>query len=850
MPAAPARSRRPLLAALLIALAVIAAALIALAPRAGGQAHAWTVTSTGDEAGLCHPSSCTLRQAIRAANDSNGPDRIRFNIASGLDGAGRAVIRLQRELDPLADEGIEIDATSQPGWRSGAPPRVYLDGSGAGDAAGITVYRGGAVVRGLGIGGFQRQGIGVFHNAASGAVLEGNWIGMTPDGRAAAPNRLAGIGVLGGAADVRIGGECPGCGNRLAGNSSPGRAGHGVVIGGQGSVNAFVAGNLIGLGAGGAALANDDGVLVVDGAQASVRANVIAASRVAGVEVRGTSSPPTAIDGNWIGVAPGGAAAANDIGIFIGENAADVEIGLGGANVVAGNRVGIAVEQLARDVRLERNWIGLYPRGFAPPARAPEASALAGAEPLPNRERGVSVVAGANTVYVRANYVLAGEYGVVVRDAATSRVSLHRNQIAGASGAGTRAAIDSSLASEVMIGGEPGLGNILAGADAAVRIAETSAGDCRAEASRPVCGTKVGGNRIGAAARTPLAFRAVVEARTGRGVVLEDGTAGIDVRENWITGLAGAGIAVLGNDSTGNLLEDNVFSGNGGLDIDLGGDGPTPNDAGDADRGPNGLINAPRILEYEAVGQADVSFGHLRVTVAGDAPPGSLVWIYEVDQDGHGPIARGQADSSGRWQAELPTDVEPRAALRALAIDPDASTSEFSTPYLRPETRPLQAGFRWIAWLGPERPVADALAELGRRVVSAARWDAEARAWRMWSPRAPQPLATFSSVGRGDVLLINLESPWLLTLERSVPAGEGSVGLAAGLNYAAWMGGDASAASALRALGAQLAGAWALNEETGQWVDLSDGDGWSTAPLPGNVLAIHMDEPAVWNQVP
>lgn len=848
MPAS--RARLPLFSAILLALATVLIVLLVFAPRAGGQAHTWTVASTGDDAGICHPSSCTLRQAIRAANDSNGPDRIRFNIASGLDRSGRAVIRLSRELDPLADEGIEIDATTQPGWRAGLPPRVYLDGSGAGDAAGITVYRGGAVVRGLGIGGFQRQGIGVFHNAASGAVLEGNWIGMTPDGRAAAPNRRAGIGVLGGAADVRVGGECPGCGNRLAGNAAPGRAGHGVVIGGQGSVNAFVAGNVIGLGAGGAALANDDGVLVVDGAQATVRANVIAASLVAGIEVRGTSSPPTEIDGNWIGVAPGGAAAANDIGIFIGEHAADVEIGLGGANVVAGNRVGIAVEQLARNVRLERNWIGLVPSGFAPPARAPEASALSDAEPLPNRERGVSIVAGANTVYVRANYVLAGEYGVVVRDAATSRVSLSLNQIAGARGGGAEAAIDSSLASEVMIGGEPGLGNILAGADAAVRIAETSSDGCRAEATEPDCGTKVGGNRIGAAARPRLAFRDIAATRTGRGVVLERGAAGVDVKENWITGLAGAGIAVLGGDSAGNLIADNVFTGNGGPDIDLGGDGPTPNDAGDADRGPNGLINAPRILEYEAVGQADPSFGYLRVNVAGDAPPDSRVRLYAVDQDVHAPIARGQADSSGRWQALLSTDDEPLAALRALAIGPDASTSEFSAPYLRPETRPLQAGFRWIAWLGPERPVADALADLGERVVSAARWDAEAGAWRMWSPRAPQSLATFSSVGRGDVLLINLESPWLLTLERSVPAGEGSVRLAAGLNFTAWMGGDATAAAALRTLEARPAGVWALDGETGEWVDLRDGDGWSTAPLPGNVLAIQMNGPAVWNQVP
>ncbi|MFL5796895.1 MAG: CSLREA domain-containing protein [Actinomycetota bacterium] len=60
---------------------------------------------------------------------------------------------------------------------------------------------------------------------------------------------------------------------------------------------------------------------------------------------------------------------------------------------------------------------------------------------------------------------------------------------------------------------------------------------------------------------------------------------------NTIVGNAGDGIRVLSG--TGVAIHRNDVEGNGGIGIDLGGDGPTPNDPGDADDGPNDLQNYP-----------------------------------------------------------------------------------------------------------------------------------------------------------------------------------------------------------------------------------------------------------------
>lgn len=47
------------------------------------------------------------------------------------------------------------------------------------------------------------------------------------------------------------------------------------------------------------------------------------------------------------------------------------------------------------------------------------------------------------------------------------------------------------------------------------------------------------------------------------------------------------GLRITGNTAVGNLAARNTFVNNGGLAIDLGGDGATADDANDVDTGPN-----------------------------------------------------------------------------------------------------------------------------------------------------------------------------------------------------------------------------------------------------------------------
>ncbi|MBI5668553.1 MAG: choice-of-anchor D domain-containing protein [Chloroflexi bacterium] len=68
------------------------------------------------------------------------------------------------------------------------------------------------------------------------------------------------------------------------------------------------------------------------------------------------------------------------------------------------------------------------------------------------------------------------------------------------------------------------------------------------------------------------------------------------IRANHIANNTGAGVYVAGTAANNSILNNFIFD-NGGLGIDLDPAGVTPNDAGDADTGPNGLQNFPVITD-------------------------------------------------------------------------------------------------------------------------------------------------------------------------------------------------------------------------------------------------------------
>jgi CSLREA domain-containing protein len=107
------------------------------------------------------------------------------------------------------------------------------------------------------------------------------------------------------------------------------------------------------------------------------------------------------------------------------------------------------------------------------------------------------------------------------------------------------------------------------------------------------------------------------------GVKLDSGTSDNSVSDNFIglgadgssnVGAAGAGVTVLGSKAD---IRRNRIAFNGGLGIDLGGDGPDANDLGDADTGPNGRQNSPALTTVEQTAEGVEVAGTLNSNASG-----------------------------------------------------------------------------------------------------------------------------------------------------------------------------------------------------------------------------------------
>jgi Ca2+-binding RTX toxin-like protein len=163
--------------------------------------------------------------------------------------------------------------------------------------------------------------------------------------------------------------------------------------------------------------------------------------------------------------------------------------------------------------------------------------------------------------------------------------------------------------------------------------------------------------------------------------------------ENRIEGNVGAGVMILGG--RGNTVRQNQLRLNAGGPIDLGGDGPTPNDAGDVDAGPNDLANAPVVDALSTNG------GSTYVTVTLDARPNATFdidifrnlgcdtgpgtdfeyWVLSevvtTDASGHAEVRTGYWHWTGEDVDGL--TVRPGEAVAATATDIETGdTSEYS----------------------------------------------------------------------------------------------------------------------------------------------------------------------------
>ena len=286
---------------------------------------------------------------------------------------------------------------------------------------------------------------------------------------------------------------------------------------------------------------------------------------------------------------------------------------------------------------------------------------------MPNGQAGVEASGSSNAILfnvISANPVA----GVLVKG--DSSASLTNNKI-GTNGAGT-AALGNGVG--VLINGLNSTltSNTISGNNRGVEIRTDPA------ALQPASNNQVSNNRIGTAQNGTSSLP-----NAGDGVLIA--APGNPVTGNTIAFNGGAGVRV--NEGTGNSIKNSIFS-NGGLGIDLvpagGSPGPTPNDADDADSGPNQLQNFPVITRADGA----IIEGTLQST------PNTTFSIEVFRSTGCDPSGFGEGttrllvtsattDSSGNASFG-PSNVvfPPGAVITATATDPQSNTSEFSQCFI------------------------------------------------------------------------------------------------------------------------------------------------------------------------
>jgi hypothetical protein len=149
----------------------------------------------------------------------------------------------------------------------------------------------------------------------------------------------------------------------------------------------------------------------------------------------------------------------------------------------------------------------------------------------------------------------------------------------------------------------------------------------------------------------------------------------------------GNGVRLDADAGAGNWIQGNSIFANEAPGIDLGGDGPTPNDNGDVDEGPNRLQNAP-VLSYARSLGGITSVGGV---MAGAPNTTFLLEFFlntmaEHSGAGAGQLAVGAVmvttDGSGSqgFSVDLPVGASALEFVAATATDPDGNTSEFAEP--------------------------------------------------------------------------------------------------------------------------------------------------------------------------
>lgn len=461
-------------------------------------------------------------------------------------------------------------------------------------------------------------GHGVFVSGGpktSGTRIQDNFIGTTIDGKRSGRNRTnAGDGIVltSGEGNVIGGptsqpGEAPG--NVISGNN---RDGIRIVSSHPEHANDKIQGNMIGTNANGdtpvpngrhgIVISGSEGV-TIGGAQTELK-NVISGNDQDGVYIVGSSD--TKVEGNFIGTTVDGtqelANGKNGVTVIESDNNTVGGTETSSRNLISGNAEhGIRIEKSSYN-KVQGNYIGTDKDG---------------GQSLPNGNDGVSILHGSYNLIGGAtsqpgaspgNVVSGnGEDGIVIESSTELQSGFNQVQgnLIGTNAAGDDPLGNGTTSSSAMNQKGRGVrifasrGNTIGGTQSATRnviSANSSSGilmEARSEEN------KVQSNYIG----TDASGRRLGNAYHGVSIV--------DSNENQIGGLESNaanliafnglnlfplenhnGVAVIGQSYGNSILSNRIYD-NGGVQIDLNQDGPTPNDPSDSDDGPNSLQNYP-----------------------------------------------------------------------------------------------------------------------------------------------------------------------------------------------------------------------------------------------------------------
>jgi uncharacterized repeat protein (TIGR01451 family) len=592
--------------------------------------------------GSLDPATLSTEEAAQVVGSVNtGPtdrDQIHFDIPA----AGVQTITLSSALPTIIDP-VVIDGYTQ----SDASPNTLPDGNDAVlrvqiDRAalavnGLTITAGSSTVRGLVINGnisFATYAIEL--RTSGGNRVEGNFLGVDPSG-------TAGGGMDGGAvhiqgtADNVIGGTTPAARNVVVAGSSS-QATQAIVLDSNATRN-LIQGNFVGTNAGGTNRLVNGGTIglfdapgnTIGGTIPGAR-NVVSPQSNTGSGIFTRRGNGNLIQGNHVGIDVTGTTAIG-VGFVRGIEIIDASNNtVGGAvegarNVISGNGSnGLVIASTGTSTAnnvVQGNYIGTDASGLV---AVPNSS-----NPPPSLEDA-------------AVRIFGDAPGTIIGGTTPEA----RNIIAGNGASGISIEHGTSPGLEVIQGNWIGVnaaGQPLGNAGHGIRLSTGSA----------VNGATIGGTAPGAG--NVIAHNAL------KGVVV----------------YATAGSSV----NTRNSILSNSIFGNGGLGIDLGGDGVTGIDPGDADLGANNLQNTPTIATVAS------SAGSTTITGTLDSAPGTYrVEFFASDAADASSSGEGQtflgfldvtvAGGPQAFTATIPADVGPTQFVTATATDSNGNTSEFS----------------------------------------------------------------------------------------------------------------------------------------------------------------------------